>query len=438
MSGIFKAYDIRGIYPEDLNEVIAEKIGRAYIEFTGAKKVVVGYDMRPDSIPIFAAIAKGMTEQGADVINLGMCSTPMSYFANGKLSADGSIIITASHNPAGWNGFKLCKANAVPISGATGIMDIERIVEEESWSECDTLGTVSNYDIAPEYAKFLQDHLNVDRKLKVVVDYANSMGSFESAGIEEFFDIIPMYKDLDGTFPNHEANPLKLDTLDAIRAKVKEVGADFGAAFDGDADRCGFIDNEGEIIPMDLFTALIAQDILADGPATILYDLRSSRAVKECIEANDGTAIMSRVGHAFIKAQMREYDAVFAGELSGHYYFKENFSAESQGLAFVKFANLICKSGKTSSELVAPLRKYAFSGEINSKVIDSDAILAELKEKYADGKQFELDGLSVEYPSWWFNVRSSNTEPLLRLIVEADEQSQMESKRDEILAIIRG
>jgi len=438
MSGIFKAYDIRGIYPEDLNEVIAEKIGRAYIEFTGAKKVVVGYDMRPDSIPIFAAIAKGMTEQGADVINLGMCSTPMSYFANGKLSADGSIIITASHNPAGWNGFKLCKANAVPISGATGIMDIERIVEEESWSECATLGTVSNYDIAPEYAKFLQDHLNIDRKLKVVVDYANSMGSFESAGIEEFFDIIPMYKDLDGTFPNHEANPLKLDTLDAIRAKVKEVGADFGAAFDGDADRCGFIDNEGEIIPMDLFTALIAQDILADGPATILYDLRSSRAVKECIEANDGTAIMSRVGHAFIKAQMREYDAVFAGELSGHYYFKENFSAESQGLAFVKFANLICKSGKTSSELVAPLRKYAFSGEINSKVIDSDAILAELKEKYADGNQFELDGLSVEYPSWWFNVRSSNTEPLLRLIVEADEQSQMESKRDEILAIIRG
>jgi len=438
MAGIFKAYDIRGIYPEQLNEKIAEKIGRAYIEFTGAKKVVVGHDMRPDSTPIFAAIAKGMTEQGADVINLGMCSTPMSYFANGTLSADGSIIITASHNPAGWNGFKLCTANAVPISGATGIMDIERIVEEESWSECDTFGTISDYDIAPEYAKFLQDHLEIDRKLKVVIDYANSMGSFESAGIEDFFEIIPMYKELDGTFPNHEANPLKLDTLDAIRAKVKEVGADFGAAFDGDADRCGFIDNEGEIIPMDLFTALIAQDILGDGPATILYDLRSSRAVKECIEANGGTAIMSRVGHAFIKAQMREHDAIFAGELSGHYYFKENYTAESQGLAFVKFANLICKSGKTSSELVAPLRKYAFSGEINSKVTDADAILTELKEKYADGSQFELDGLSVEYKSWWFNVRSSNTEPLLRLIVEADEQSQMEAKRDEILAIIRG
>ena len=438
MAGIFKAYDIRGIYPEQLNEEIAEKIGRAFIEFTRAKKVVVGHDMRPDSVPIFAAIAKGMTEQGADVVNLGMCSTPMSYFANGKLAADGSIIITASHNPAGWNGFKLCMANAVPISGATGIMDIERIVEQESWSRCDKAGTVTDYDIAPEYAEFLQSHIKVDRKLKVVIDYANSMGSFESAGIEKYFEVIPMYKELDGTFPNHEANPLKLDTLDAIRAKVKEVGADFGAAFDGDADRCGFIDDKGEIIPMDLFTALIAQDILIDGPATILYDLRSSRSVKECIEENGGTAIMSRVGHAFIKAQMREHDAVFAGELSGHYYFKENYTAESQGLAFVKFANLICKSGKTSSELVAPLRKYAFSGEINSKVADPKNVLAELKEKYADGNQFELDGLSVEYKSWWFNVRSSNTEPLLRLIVEADEQSQMESKRDEILAIIRG
>ena len=197
------------------------------------------------------------------------------------------------------------------------------------------------------------------------------------------------------------------------------MGADFGAAFDGDADRCGFIDNQGEIIPMDLFTALIAQDILSDGPATILYDLRSSRAVRECIEANGGKAIMSRVGHAFIKAQMRQYDAVFAGELSGHYYFKENFTAESQGLAMIKFANLICKSGKSASELVAPLRKYFASGEINSKVEDVKPILAAIKAKYTDGKMFELDGISVEYDNWWFNVRSSNTEPLLRLNVEA-------------------
>ncbi|MDD5727073.1 MAG: phosphomannomutase/phosphoglucomutase [Victivallales bacterium] len=438
MSGIFKAYDIRGIYPQDLNEDIAEKIGRAFIEFTAAEKVVVGHDMRPDSVPLFKALAKGITEQGSDVINLGMCSTPMSYFANGKLGADGSIIITASHNPAGWNGFKMCRANAVPISGVTGIMDIQRIVEEESWSKSDRVGKISDYDIAPEYAQFLRDRLKVDRKLKVVIDYANSMGSFESAGIEDYFDIIPLYKELDGTFPNHEANPLKADTLEAIRAKVKACGADFGAAFDGDADRCGFIDDQGEIIPMDLFTAIIAQDILSEGPATILYDLRSSRAVKECIEENGGTAIMSRVGHAFIKAQMREYDAVFAGELSGHYYFRENYTAESQGLAFVKFANLICKSGKRSSELVAPLRKYSGSGEINSKVANVQAVLAKLKTAYADGHQFELDGLSVEYKNWWFNVRASNTEPLLRLIVEADTPKLMEQKRDAILAIIRG
>ncbi len=438
MSGIYKAYDIRGIYPEQLNEEIAEQIGRAYIEFTGAKKVVVGRDMRPHSKPLFDALARGMTDQGADVINLGLCSTPMSYFANGKLGADGSIIITASHNPGEWNGFKLCRAQAVPISGATGIADIEQIVAAKSWKKSDVKGKITTYDIAPEYGAFLAKHAKLSRKLKVVVDYANAMGSYEIAGIENLFEIIPLYKELDGTFPNHEANPLKLDTLDALREKVRETGADFGAGFDGDADRCGFVDNQGEVIPMDLFTALIAQDILSDGPATILYDLRSSWAVKECIEQNGGKAIMSRVGHAFIKAQMRQYDAVFAGELSGHYYFRENYTAESQGLAFIKLAKLICKTGKKVSELVAPLRKYFASGEINSKVADAPAVLAKIKAKYADGRMFELDGISVEYNDWWFNVRSSNTEPLLRLIVEAKTRAGMETKRDELLALIRG
>jgi phosphomannomutase len=437
MSGIFKAYDIRGIYPNEINAEIAESIGRAYIEFTGAKKVVVGRDMRPHSEPLFLGLAKGMMEQGADVIDLGLSSTPQSYFANGTLKADGSVMITASHNPGEWNGFKLCIANAVPISGATGIMDIQKIVEEKSWKKCDKPGTMSSYDIKPEYAAFLRSNAKMDRKLKVVVDYANSMGLYEIAGITDLFDIVPMYDELDGTFPNHEANPLHLSTLDAIRAKVKEVGADFGAAFDGDADRCGFIDNEGEIIPMDLFTALIAQDILSNGPATILYDLRSSRAVKECIEENGGKAIMSRVGHAFIKQQMRENDAVFAGELSGHYYFKENFTAESQGLAMIKLTNLIVKSGKKVSDLVKPLLRYSSSGEINSRVADAGKVLDEIKAKYTDGESFELDGFSVEYPDWHFNVRCSNTEPLLRLIVEAKDEKMMIEKRDELLAVIR-
>ncbi len=438
MAEIFKAYDIRGVYGVDLDPEIAEKIGRAYITFTGAKKVVVGRDMRPTSEPLFQALAKGMMAQGADVIDLGLCSTPMSYHANGFLHADGSVMITASHNPGEWNGFKLCRADAVPISGATGIMEIKKIVETQSFAPCSTPGTLSTFDIAPEYARFLRSFAKIDRKLKIVVDFANAMGSAEMAGIRDLFDVVPLYEELDGTFPNHEANPLKTHTLDAIRAKVKEVGADFGAAFDGDADRCGFIDDRGEIIPMDLFTALIAQDILSNGPATILYDLRSSRAVKECIEANGGKAIQCRVGHAFIKAQMRENDAVFAGELSGHYYFKQNCTAESQGLSLVMLTNLLCKKNCALHELVDPLRKYASSGEVNSKVADVKPILDTLRRRYADGHLFELDGVSCEYPDWWFNVRASNTEPLLRLIVEADTPSLMEAKRDELLKIIRG
>ena len=438
MAEIFKAYDIRGIYPADINGEIAEKIGRAYIEFTGAKKVVVGRDMRPHSSELFEGLARGMTAQGADVIDIGLSSTPQSYFANGTLKADGSVMITASHNPGEWNGFKLCKAQAVPISGATGIMDIKRIAESGAWKKDCVPGRISTYDIKEEYAAFLRSFSKVDRKLKVVVDYANSMGLYEIAGVTDLFEIIPMYDVLDGTFPNHEANPLKADTLDAIRAKVRETGADFGAAFDGDADRCGFIDNNGDIIPMDLFTALIAQDILSAGPATILYDLRSSRAVPECIEANGGKAVRCRVGHAFIKNQMRENNAVFAGELSGHYYFKQNFTAESQGLAMIMLANLICKTGKKVSDLVSPLRKYFSSGEINSKVADVAPILDEIRSRYADGNMFELDGVSSEYKNWWFNVRASNTEPLLRLIVEADTLELMEAKRDELLSIIRG
>ncbi len=437
MAGIFKAYDIRGVYPEQLNEATAEKIGRAFTDFLGAKKVVVGRDMRPHSKPIFDALAKGITEQGADVIDLGICSTPMSYFANGRLGADGSIIITASHNPAEWNGFKLCRKEAVPISGATGIADIERLVSEGKWKKSGKKGKVSKYDISQEYGAHLRKFAKLNRKLKVVADFANAMGSFEIAGIRDMFEVIPLYEELDGSFPNHEANPLKTETLDALREKVRQTGADFGAGFDGDADRCGFVDDKGQIIPMDLFTALIAQDILSRGPATILYDLRSSRAVKECIEANGGKAVMSRVGHAFIKAQMREHGAVFAGELSGHYYFKDNYTAESQGMAFLMLANLICKTGRKASELVAPLRKYFSSGEINSKVSDVASILKTIKAKYSDGRIFGLDGVSVEYPDWWFNIRASNTEPLLRLIIEAKTEKLMTAKRDELLQIIR-
>ncbi|HBM15237.1 MAG TPA: phosphomannomutase/phosphoglucomutase [Lentisphaeria bacterium] len=437
MSSIFKSYDIRGIYPNEINEEIVEKTGKAFVTFLKAKKVVVGYDMRSHSKPLFEALTKGMIFAGADVINIGLCSTPMTYYANGKLKADGSIMITASHNTAEWNGLKPCRAEAVPISGKTGIKDIEKIVMEETWDNPPVKGKVINYDITPEYGAHVRKFSKLTRKIKVAVDFANAMGSMEIKGIRDLFEIIPLYEELDGTLPNHEANPLKTETLNDICKKVKESGAEFGAAFDGDADRCGFIDSDGNIIPMDLFTALIAEDILKDGKQTILYDLRSSRVVRESIEANGGNAIMCRVGHAFIKAQMRETGAIFAGELSGHYYFRENFTAESQALAFLKFANLICQSGKTSAQLVKPLRKYFASGEINSEVHDPKGTLRKLRETHLDGRIFELDGLSVEYDDWWFNARTSNTEPLLRLNVEADSEEKMISKRDSLLKLIR-
>ncbi len=441
MSGIFKAYDIRGIYGEDLTEAMAYDIGKAYVTFTGAKKVVIGRDCRPHSVPLQEALTRGITELGADVIDIGLCSTPMNYYANGSLKADGSIMITASHNPAPWNGFKLCRADAVPISGVTGIADIEKIVAEKAFAPAAaTPGTVSTVDILPAYREHIRPFMNFARKPVLAIDYANGMGIPESKTFEDAIEQTALFGDIDGSFPNHEANPLHHATLVDLQKKVREGKYDFGVAFDGDADRAGFIDEKGEIIPMDLITALIAQDVLSREKGVIYYDLRSSRVVKEVIEAAGGVPMMSRVGHAFIKAQMREHKAIFAGELSGHYYFRDNYVAESSSMAVIALCNIVTHSDKPLSELIAPLRKYACSGEINTEVSrDPQEILVELKQKYADGNVFELDGVSVEYPTWWFNVRCSNTEPLVRLNLESTaSREEMEAKRDEVLAIIRG
>lgn len=440
MSGIFKAYDIRGIYGKDLTEEIALKIGKAYVTFARVKKVAIGRDIRPHSEPLFAALAQGITEMGADVIDLGHTSTPMTYFANGFLKADGSIMITASHNPGEWNGFKLCLAGAVPISGATGIMDIEAIALSGAFKPVsDTPGTIAKYDILPEYTAHIAPFAKMPFKPRLAIDYANGMGIWEAKTFQHLIDIDPLFDTPDGTFPNHEANPLELETLEDLQHMVKAGSYAFGVSFDGDADRAGFVDERGEIIPMDLVTALIAQDVLSRRKGVIFYDLRSSRVVKEIIEAAGGIPMMSRVGHAFIKQQMRQHNALFAGELSGHYYFKDNYTAESSAMAVLALANIVTQSGKKLSELIAPLRKYSASGEINSRVSgDPKAILETLKKKYADGHEFELDGVSVEYKDWWFNVRCSNTEPLVRLNLEADTPELMAAKRDEILAVIRG
>lgn len=439
---IFKAYDIRGIYGKTLDENLARSIGRAFVTFLNCKTVVVGRDMRPHSAPLFQALADGLTQQGADVIDLGLVSTPMSYFANGTLGADASIMLTASHNPGEWNGFKLCRAQAVPISGATGIKDIERIVQQGAYAPAPAQrGRLTTHDIVPAYVQRIRSYLDLPRPLHIAIDYANGMGITEGQvlrGVKNL-TIDPLFDTLDGTFPNHEANPLHEETWEALRHKVLAGKYDMAVYFDGDADRCGFMDEKGQIVTSDIITALVAEVMLKQNPgAAIYYDLRSSWAVKEVIEENGGRPFMSRVGHAFIKQQMRETDALFAGELSGHYYFKDNFYTESSSLAAIFVANLISRTGKSFSELVKPIKRYYASGEINSEVHDTRAVLQRLREKFAgQGKVIELDGYSVEFPDWWFNVRSSNTEPLIRLNLEARTPQQMAQKRDEILALIR-
>ncbi len=439
MAGIFKAYDIRGIYGKTLTDDLMYRIGRAFATYLKCKRVAVGRDMRPHSTPLFAALARGLTEQGAEVIDLGLCSTPMTYYAIATLKADAGIMLTASHNPGEWNGIKMTRDRAVPISGATGIADIERIVEAGAFDPpAAQPGVVSTYDVIPHYVAHVRPAANLARPVRIAADMANGLGIVEALALDGLVEMDKLFNVLDGTFPNHEANPLLAETYHALQAKLRGGRYDFGVYFDGDADRVGFCDERGEIVPMDIMTALIAGDLLARERGAVLYDLRSSWAVRETIEAAGGTAVMSRVGHAFIKQQMRDHDALFAGELSGHYYFKANFYTESSSLAVLAVANIVSRSDRPLSELVNPIQRYFCSGEINSEVHDTAAVLAALRARYTDGRLLELDGISVEYPTWWFNVRTSNTEPLIRLNLESKSQAEMETKRDELLAIIRG
>ena len=441
---IFKAYDIRGIYGQDLTQDDFYKIARAYAIFAQVKKVVVARDCRTSSDALFAAFAQGLVDEAVDVIDIGLASTPMSYFANAFLKADGSVMITASHNTKEWNGCKLCKANAVPISGATGIKDIEKMVAAMDLNEPPHgVGEITKVDISKEYAAHVAKFQHMAKPLHIAVDFANGMGIAESVAFQGSpLTYDALYGEYDGNFPNHDANPLKTETLKDLQKLMRDNPGKyaFGVAFDGDADRAGFLDEKGDVIPMDFMTALVSGDLLASNPGSAcFYDLRSSKVAKEVIEAAGGKPMMSRVGHSFIKAQMRENDAIFAGELSGHYYFKANSTAESSSMATFALANIVSKSDKPLSELIKPLRKYVQSGEINSKVADAAAVLAKIKQQFADF--FELDGVSVdrwESEGWWFNVRMSNTEPLVRLNLEAKTAELMAEKRDQMLALIRG
>ena len=396
---------------------------------------------------MFAAFAKGLVDEGVDVLDIGMASTPMSYFANATLKADGSVMITASHNTKEWNGCKLCKANAVPISGATGIKDIEKIFEGISLNEPPAgVGEVTKVDISAQYAEHVKTFAHLKRPLHLALDFANGMGIAEAAAFKDsMITYDALYGEYDGNFPNHDANPLKTETLADLQAFIRANPGKyaFGVAYDGDADRAGFVDEKGDVIPMDFTTALISQDMLASNPgAACFYDLRSTKVCEEVIAAAGGKPMMSRVGHSFIKEQMRQNDAIFAGELSGHYYFKANSTAESSSMATFALANIVSASDKPLSELIKPLRKYFQSGEINTKTVTPPAeILAKVKSIYAaKARVFELDGVSVdawETEGYWANVRMSNTEPLVRLNLEGKTKEIMEAKRDEFLAVIR-
>ena len=440
---IFKAYDVRGIYGQELTDEIAYKFGRAFVTFLGCKRVVVGRDMRESSQKLEENLVKGITDQGANVMKIGLSTTPMLYFATAKLKYHAGINITASHNPAEYNGFKLVGKGAVPIGGETGIYDLARLIRKDSFTEPKRKGRVSRRgSILADYVNNAISYVDVSelKKFSVVVDTANGMGGLV---IPDFLkkagcDYEHMFPKLDGTFPNHEANPLKKETLRWLRSEVKNRGADLGVAFDGDADRIIFVDEKGNVVPGDLFTALISSQILKSGEGRkILYDLRSSRVVPEVIYENDGSPIETRVGHSIIKAHMRKEDAVFAGEVSGHYYLRDNFFIESPFIVFLLLLKLMTESKKPLSELVKPLRKYYNTGEINFEVKDKIGAIKRIRLAFPDAKRvYALDGLTVVYDDWWLNVRPSNTESLLRLTLESRAREKMEEMKKKVTGII--
>ncbi len=446
---IIKAYDIRGTYPEQLDEDLARSVGAAFVRVLGAagRTVVVGHDMRPSSPSLVAAFTEGARSQGADVVLIGLASTDALYFASGRLDAPGAMF-TASHNPAQYNGIKLCRPGAAPVGQQTGLAEIRALIETGIPAYDGAAGTVTERDLLTEYAEHLNHlvDLSGSRHLTVAVDAGNGMGGHTTpivlAGLP--LTVLPMFFELDGTFPNHEANPIDPANLVDLQAEVRSSGADLGLAFDGDADRCFVVDERGEIVSPSTITALIAARELARVPgATVIHNLITSRSVSEVILENGGTPVRTRVGHSFIKQVMAETGAVFGGEHSGHFYFADFWRADSGMLAALHVLAALGESpeGTSLSSLLAPYDRYVESGEINSTVLDAADRTRAVEQAYAgqDGITLDhLDGLTVTAVDWWFNLRPSNTEPLLRLNVEAVDAEQLALVRDRVLALVRG
>jgi phosphomannomutase len=444
-SKVFKAYDVRGIYPTELDEEGAYAIGRAYVEHFEPRRVAVGRDMRESAPTMAAALIEGAADAGADVLDLGLVGTEMVYFAVGELELDGGAAVTASHNPKEYIGMKIVRRGALPVGGESGLLDVrDKAIAITGRSKGERSGRVQQYDIWPAYVDRVLSFIDVSevKPLRVVIDAANGIAGAMLPPILERLpvDARTYFFEPDGSFPNHEPNPLLPENREFIISKTLEEGADLGVAFDGDADRCFFVDDVGEFVPGDFVTALLAESILEKEPgANIIYDVRASWAVPETIERAGGVPLVNRVGHAFIKHRMRKEDAAFGGEVSGHYYFREFSQADSGVVPFLLMLELISKRGQKLSEILAPYREHYFlTGELNTPVADVPLKLQELKERYGrKGSVSHLDGISVDFDDWHFNVRPSNTEPLLRLNLEARSQQEMERKRDEVLEIIR-
>jgi len=446
LEAVFKAYDVRGLVPEQLDESVAHRVGGAFVAVTGARAVVVGHDMRPSSPGLAGAFADGASAAGADVTMIGLASTDELYFASGHLDLPGAMF-TASHNPAAYNGIKMCLSGARPIGADTGLREIRDRVADGAETVSPVPGDIGRTDVLDAYAAHLLALAPVaGRRLKVVVDAGNGMAGLTAPAVfgrlgADRVELVPMYFELDGTFPHHEANPIDETTLADLKKRVVSERADLGLAFDGDADRCFLVDERGRAVSPSALTGLIAARELAAHPgATIIHNLITSRAVPELVAELGGVPVRTRVGHSFIKARMAETDAVFGGEHSGHFYFREFWRADSGMLAALHALAALAEQDLPASELLAAYARYPLSGEINSTVADVPAVLGRLEAAYAGrpGVSIDhLDGLSVQHEDWAFNVRASNTEPLLRLNAEGRDQATMERVRDEVLGAIR-
>src|SRR6266516_1778043 len=442
---IFKAYDVRGIYGQDLTYERAYRIGRAAAQYLHVPEMAVGRDMRLSSPQLAAALIRGVTDQGANAIDLGMTTTDELYFAVGKFNYPAGVMITASHNPGKYNGMKFCRAQAFPISLESGLADIRDIAISGNYVEPAHKGQVIHKDVLDDYVQHALSFIDVSkiRPLKVVIDAGNGMAGMVMPHVFKYLpcELIPLYFDLDGNFPNHPASPIEPENMEDLQRKVREVGADLGAAFDGDADRMFPVDEHGNLVDGSMVTAIVSNSLLHKHPgSTILYNVIVSKSVPDLINKLGGKPVRTRVGHSYIKAEMRRLNGIFGGEHSGHFYFRDNWYADSGLIAFLITLELVSIEGKPLSELLKPLDKGVRSGEINSVVSDVQGKLEALEEKFGkDARSVDrLDGITVDYGDWWFNVRPSNTEPLLRLNLEANSRELMEQKRDEVLAFIRG